>query len=122
LSARLPCDGPDCGVGAARDALAALRVEYARRLPARVRKVARALGAYRRAPGDAVLLERARSLAHRLRGTAGSYGFAAVGAAAGRVEDGILRAAWDDVDSALRDTEALAVAAIHLLIREGEGA
>ncbi len=32
---------------------------------------------------------RARSAAHRLRGTAGLYGFTAVGAAAGRVEDAL---------------------------------
>lgn len=97
--------------GAAHDALTALRAEYARRLPSRVRRVALALGACRRAPGDALRLERARALAHRLRGTAGSYGFAAVGAAAGRVEDGIVRLAWDEIDSALRETEALAAAA-----------
>ena len=107
------------GSHAAPDPLTALRVDYAHRLPGRVRKVALALRACRRAPGDARLLDRARTLAHRLRGTAGSYGFPAVGAAAGRVEDAILRAAWDEADSALRDTEALAAAAIHPHIGEG---
>jgi chemotaxis protein histidine kinase CheA len=117
LSAPIAVDGAD----AAREALAALRIDYARRLPGRVRQVARALRALRRTPGDARLLERARALAHRLRGTAGSYGFAAVGAAAGRVEDGILRAAWGEIDSALRDTETLAATAICPPIAEGEG-
>jgi diguanylate cyclase (GGDEF)-like protein len=50
-------------------------------------------------------------LAHRLRGTAGSYGFRDVGAAAGRLEDSLAvaggRAArsdsWEAVDAALRE-------------------
>jgi HPt (histidine-containing phosphotransfer) domain-containing protein len=85
-----------------------------------VRRVTRAFGALRRAPDDPRRLERARSLAHRLRGTAGSYGFAAVGAAAGRVEDAMLRTAWDEIDPALRDTLALAVAAVRALTGEEE--
>ena len=102
----------------AHDALRALRAEYAKEVPSRVRRLARALRAWRRAPADAPSMERARVLAHRLRGTAGSYGFAAMGEAAGRVEDGILRAvsapveahdaAWAELWTALRAAEAVA--------------
>jgi HPt (histidine-containing phosphotransfer) domain-containing protein len=101
---------------AVRDPLTALRVDYAERLPGRVRRIGRALRASRRAPGDAELRERARSLAHRLRGTAGSYGLPAVGAAAGRIEDALARASWDEIEAALRDAEALASSAVlHIL-------
>ncbi len=98
------------------DALAALYRDYAKSLPRRVRRIGDALRASRRAPGDARSLEKARTLAHRLRGTAGSYGFEAVSAAAGRVEDAIRRAAgapggehntaWSEVWAALREAEA----------------
>jgi HPt (histidine-containing phosphotransfer) domain-containing protein len=101
---------------ASLDPLTALRVDYAERLPARVRRIARALRASRRAPGDAELRERARVLAHRLRGTAGSYGLPAVGAAAGRIEDALGRSSWDEIEAALRDAEALAGSAVgHVL-------
>jgi hypothetical protein len=107
------------------DALTALRVDYALALPGRVRRLATALRAWRRAPGTFALLERARALAHRLRGTAGSYGFAAVGQAAGRIEIALFHttgapgqahaAAWDEIWSALREAELLANHAIHEL-------
>jgi hypothetical protein len=112
----------------ALDALTALRTDYALALPGRVRSLAQALRAWRRAPGSEAHMERARELAHRLRGTAGSYGFPAVGLAAGRVEDAVLRtagdpgeahtSAWGELWSALRDAEALAAEAIHKLPRK----
>src|SRR5262249_14660824 len=112
------------------DALTALRVDYALALPGRVRRLATALRALRRAPGTLAHLERARVLAHRLRGTAGSYGFAALGQAAGRIETALFHttgapneahtAAWDEIWSALREAESLANHAIHELPgREG---
>jgi hypothetical protein len=107
------------------DALTALKVDYALALPGRVRRLATALRAWRRAPGTFAHLERARALAHRLRGTAGSYGFAAVGQAAGRIEIALFHttgapseahaAAWDEIWSALRAAESLADHAIHEL-------
>ena len=90
------------------DPLAAIHRDYAQRLPSRVRRLARAARAARGAPDDARAALRARDLAHTLRGTAGSYGFAAIAAAAGRVEDALRRADWDEIDAALRDAEALA--------------
>lgn len=59
-------------------ALAELRREYARELPAKVSAIVEALARNDRAT--------ATLLAHRLRGTAGSYGFAEVSAAAATIE------------------------------------
>jgi HPt (histidine-containing phosphotransfer) domain-containing protein len=68
------------------DTLAALRADYAAELP----RLIRDLGALVEAAAiDAAVLQRARDAAHRLRGTAGSYGFVAVGEAAGHVEDAL---------------------------------
>jgi hypothetical protein len=88
-------------------------------LPGRVRRIARAVRASRRAPGDADLRERARLLAHKLRGTAGSYGHPAVGTAAGRVEEALGRGAWDEIEAALSDAEALAGLAVHQVLGAG---
>jgi len=63
--------------------LAALRRAYGRDLPAKARAVSEALAKDDR--GTAALL------AHRLRGTAGSYGFAEVSVAAGSIEDALGR-------------------------------
>ena len=84
--------------------------------------MAGALRAARRAPRDARRVERARDLAHRMRGTAGSYGFAAFAGAVGRVEDALRRAAWDEVEAALLDAEALAADALHTRAAEEGGA
>jgi HPt (histidine-containing phosphotransfer) domain-containing protein len=65
-------------------------------------------------------------LAHKLHGTAGSYGFPEVGEAARRIEAAVRTvegtpgedhtAAWGEVWTSLREAEALALAA-----REREG-
>jgi HPt (histidine-containing phosphotransfer) domain-containing protein len=62
-------------------ALDAARAEYAAELPDLVRAL---LARIEQAAAD-----EARSQAHRLRGTAGSYGFAAVSDVAGRIEDAL---------------------------------
>ncbi len=62
--------------------LAALRLEYAASLSPKARAIVVALATDR---------EEARALAHRLRGTAGSFGFAEVSAAAGALEDALER-------------------------------
>lgn len=67
------------------EAVAELRAEYLRGLPARLASLGEALAAAR--AGDAAALRRAAVEAHRIRGTAGSIGLAALGVAAGRVED-----------------------------------
>ena len=63
--------------------LARLSADYARDLPARVAELREAHA--RGAAGAADLCEGA----HRLRGTAGSYGFAEISALAGRLEDAL---------------------------------
>lgn len=61
--------------------LAELRQRYVQSLPQKLDELAALLEAWR--------LPAARALAHRLRGTAGSYGVTAFGARAGAVEDAI---------------------------------
>ena len=69
---------------------AALKAEYAASLPAKVDALDALLQAVTAgAPGA---LEELRSRSHRLRGSAGSYGFDRVSDAAGRLEDAIKEA------------------------------
>jgi HPt (histidine-containing phosphotransfer) domain-containing protein len=70
----------------ARAELAALAVEYAAHLPALVQALAARVV---EAQAHPAAVPEARRAAHTLRGTAGSYGFAAVGEAAGRIEDAL---------------------------------
>lgn len=68
--------------------LAAMRRDYTRQLPTSLAALAQAVTDARHgvaSPADA------RMLAHRLRGTAGSYGHPAVGELAGRFEDRLAR-------------------------------
>lgn len=81
---------PGSGASAAEE-LAALRLGYARSLPGRLRRLRSAVRAWSRAPGDAELLTQAESLAHKLRGTSGSYGLKAFSVKAGSVEDALRR-------------------------------
>lgn len=82
------------------DLLAELRAAYRATIPERVEELARFLASARRAEAIAV--------AHRLRGTAGTYGFLDVGDAAGRIEDALLAGApmdaLTDALAALRDS------------------
>ena len=118
-----PSESPSAVLAAraAAEALAELRAGYATELPERVERLAHALHAWHRAPADATRLELARVLAHKLRGTAGSYGFPEVGEAAGRVEEAVKRAGgtsddqetavWSEVLASLREAEELATEA-----------
>ena len=108
------------------DPLTALRRSYTRSVPIRLRTLASAIHAWRRAPHDAELLAHARTLAHRLRGTAGSYGLREVSAAVGTVEDW-LRLAGEpgpdgkrstEIPAGLRDAHAFATDAIARLTLE----
>jgi HPt (histidine-containing phosphotransfer) domain-containing protein len=99
------------------EVLAALREGYAADLPALVASLAAAVDEARRDP-SAGLLRAAREQAHRIHGTAGSYGFAAAGKAAGRIEAaldevsaGSSPGAWGEIDRALAALEAEAAAA-----------
>ncbi|MBL8717619.1 MAG: Hpt domain-containing protein [Myxococcales bacterium] len=65
--------------------LAKLREAYGVALPAKLAELRAALAAADSGEGIAA----ARALAHRLRGTAATYGFAAVSEAAGRIEDAL---------------------------------
>jgi HPt (histidine-containing phosphotransfer) domain-containing protein len=69
--------------------LATLRTDYAKQLPPKLIDLSKAT---QNAIADPNTKEYARSLAHKLRGTAGSYGFHALSAAAGVLED-LLRSA-----------------------------
>ena len=69
--------------------LAALRADYGKTLPHKLRELSLALDRALNGPEDPFLLAEARSQSHRLRGTAGSYGFIAIGEAAGRIEDAL---------------------------------
>jgi diguanylate cyclase (GGDEF)-like protein len=70
------------------DELAELRHEYRRALPEKVEALTRAVAASRL---DGSRRPEARALAHRLRGTAGSFGAGDIGEMAGRIEDLLVR-------------------------------
>ncbi len=65
-----------------------LRVEYGASLPAAIDELTAAFRAAQAQPSEAAWMG-ARSLAHRLRGTAGSYGFPTVSVVSGRLEDAL---------------------------------
>lgn len=69
---------------AVADALIALKSSFSTALPARLDEIDAALEAARKDPAR---IAEARNLAHRLRGSAGSFGFAGVGVAVGVIED-----------------------------------
>jgi HPt (histidine-containing phosphotransfer) domain-containing protein len=83
-----------------QEILAALREGYAADLPALVASLAASIDLARREP-SAESLRAARDQAHRIHGTAGSYGFAAAGKAAGRIEVALDAGAWEEIDDAL---------------------
>ena len=93
---------------AIRAALAELREEYRQITPGQLRELGALIEQARRGEAAAEALPQARMLAHRIRGTAGSYGWAPVGEAAGRIEDALLVAV--ERGGALRDEEAAAIA------------
>jgi diguanylate cyclase (GGDEF)-like protein len=90
--------------------IAELHRQFAARLPARLAELEEAV---RLSRFDDARLEVARKLAHHLRGSAGAYGFAAVGQAVGVVEDLLAdlleaptqgqtrRSSWDEVSAAM---------------------
>jgi hypothetical protein len=77
--------------GSPAEELAALRLSYARTLPERLRHLREAVHAWALAPGDGEHYDRAESIAHRLRGTTGSYGFGAFSERLGAVDDALRR-------------------------------
>jgi two-component system, OmpR family, response regulator len=88
-----PAPSPSAGHDAAKPpdadllrALAEARAAFARDLPGKLEALASAV-AKLRAGADADTLEEARTRAHKLAGSAGTHGLAAVSAAARRIED-----------------------------------
>ena len=73
---------------AIREALLELQAEYAEGLPQLIADLT-AAGEAACADGDAVKLRHFQTLAHRMHGAGGSYGFKAVSAAAGRLEEAL---------------------------------
>ncbi len=84
-----------------RESLAAVITAFGERLPGRVRELTDALARAR--GGDATATAEAHSLAHRLAGTAGSYGHVEAGRHAAAIEDqlGCDAPDWAAVDAAL---------------------
>jgi HPt (histidine-containing phosphotransfer) domain-containing protein len=101
-----------------RAAFAELHDEFASVLPGRIEVVAAAIRTADAARGDEALRDEARSAAHRLRGSAGSYGFPAISATAGRIEEALVALAagsaedpvadWATITAALRELESAA--------------
>nr|WP_276603761.1 Hpt domain-containing protein [Nannocystis pusilla] len=80
----LPAPEPEPAADASTaELLASMRRDYTRQLPSSLAALARAVV---HAPSGATAQADARMLAHRLRGTAGSYGHPAIGELAGRLE------------------------------------
>ncbi|HEY2513017.1 MAG TPA: ATP-binding protein [Polyangiaceae bacterium] len=71
-------------------AVAELRREYLENFPGRVSEVVASLDAALSAPADRKMLERARAVAHKLKGASGSYGLLAFSAVVARAEDALL--------------------------------
>lgn len=88
-------------------ALARLRRAYGSELSQKVAVIATSISLARSTRSPSPLLEARRS-AHSLQGTAGSYGFTAVGQAAGRVSELLEHETprWDAVEASLADLRA----------------
>lgn len=69
------------------DTLLALRAEYARELPARLDELQGLLSQLKTDPSNNFLQSEARTHAHKLRGTAASYGFKEIGDHAAQIEE-----------------------------------
>lgn len=72
------------------DTLLVLRGEYARELPTRFDEIASLSAQLRKDPKNDFLQTEVQEHAHKLRGTAASYGFPEIGDHAGRIEDLII--------------------------------
>jgi diguanylate cyclase (GGDEF)-like protein len=72
------------------DTLLALRAEYAKELPGKLKELSYALAQFKAQPDNFFLSKEARTRAHRLRGTAASYGFPQLGDVMIRVETNLV--------------------------------
>jgi len=106
----LPSSLPPDATDTLRTRMAQLREEYARELPHKLDELESLIEGAKQRPEAT---KSAASSAHRLRGTAGAYGFKLVGALAGHIEDllaeyqasplRIRRNFWNEVSRALAD-------------------
>src|SRR5262249_23597562 len=109
------------------EAMTTARAEYARLLPTKVEELAHHIQRARSKEGDESLLREVRWRAHKLRGTAGCYGFADVGESAGVVEDALPKTlsrdgserdlAWSLIEGALGDARRAVERSIRELSR-----
>jgi len=93
-------------------AFEALRTEYVSELPERLAKLRRQLGSVEQRPRDPVVFAEARSQAHELAGTAGSFGYDELTALGNQLERALLSwksnvcaAAWAPIASAIASLE-----------------
>jgi len=108
--------GADANAKDLADEFDHLRDAYARALPAKLASLDASLDDARREPPEQARLETARDLAHRLRGTTGTYRFKALSSELSRIErqlealldDAVDRGdAWDAIANALRSAHEL---------------
>jgi len=94
------------------EALRDLRTSYREKLPDQLGELTERLRASREPSGSEAFLQ-AREIAHRIAGTAGSYGFGDIGAALGRIDEALQEvsaedvedARWSDIDAALAEIQ-----------------
>jgi HPt (histidine-containing phosphotransfer) domain-containing protein len=91
-------------LAAIREALMELQTEYAEVLPQLIADL-KAAGLAACSQGDAVKLRHFQTLAHRMHGAGGSYGFKAVSTAAGELEEALAEheAVEGPFDGSVRD-------------------
>lgn len=74
-----------------QEKLAKARSRYAGKLAARLAELAELVGTARDAPKDTKALEDAQHLAHKICGSAGTFGFTVVGDAVGWIDRQLIR-------------------------------
>ena len=94
------------------EALRGLRASYREKLPDQLGELTEKLRASREAGGSEAFLQ-AREIAHRLAGTAGSYGLGDIGAALEKIDDALREVSADDVENARWSDIDAAVAEIR---------
>jgi HPt (histidine-containing phosphotransfer) domain-containing protein len=94
------------------EALRGLRASYREKLPDQLGELTEKLRASREAGGSEAFLQ-AREIAHRLAGTAGSYGLGDIGAALEKIDDALREVSADDVENARWSDIDAAVAEIQ---------
>ena len=101
------------------EALRGLRASYREKLPDQLGELTERLRASRE-PGGSEAFFQAREIAHRLAGTAGSYGFGDIGAALGKIDDALREVSAEDVENARWSDIEAAVAEIREQLPPGD--